>query len=144
MNVDSFAVRQKRRVVEKYRDPKAWLKIDENARTELVDDIAALPSARREGPEGAKRFDLLIYELTLALLEGSKSYDTLRKRLWSGMAMQRAGRAIIGTDGYAHRTGQVRLVLLRLLRAAGDIVGLLADGGRGVKIEVLPGNRTVA
>ncbi|WP_439648250.1 type I restriction endonuclease subunit R [Acuticoccus kalidii] len=81
MNPESFVVRQKRRLVEKYVDPKAWLSLDDHDREELVEEVAPLPSARREGSEGAKRFDLLMYQLTLALLDRTKAYDALRKRL---------------------------------------------------------------
>jgi type I restriction enzyme R subunit len=81
MNVDSFIVRQHRRVVEKYREPKVWSSIDADKRKELVDEVAPLPSAHMLGTEEAKRFDLLMFSLELALLKGSKRFDTLRKQL---------------------------------------------------------------
>lgn len=55
--------------------------LDDEARRELVDDIAPLPSARDLGTEEAKRFDLLMFSLELALLKGSKRFDTLKKQL---------------------------------------------------------------
>src|SRR5229473_5669698 len=80
-NLDNFLVRQRRRAVEKYREPKAWVPIDDEKRKELVDEIAPLPSEKGFGTEEAKRFDLLMFSLQLALLKGSKRFDTLRKQL---------------------------------------------------------------
>jgi type I restriction enzyme, R subunit len=81
MNLDSFIVRQRRRAVEKYRRPEAWLVLDEDARRELVEEVAPLPSSKDHGTEEAKRFDLLMFQLQLALLKGSKRFATLRKQL---------------------------------------------------------------
>jgi type I restriction enzyme R subunit len=81
LNPDNFIVRQHRRAVEKFAKPEAWEKLDEDTRTELVDEIAPLPSAQELGTEGAKRFDLLVFQLELALLKGSKRFDALKKQL---------------------------------------------------------------
>lgn len=81
LNTDNFLVRQHRRAVEKYREPKAWIPIDDDKRKELVEEIAPLPSERGLGTEEAKRFDLLMFSLQLALLKGSKRFDTLKKQL---------------------------------------------------------------
>jgi type I restriction enzyme, R subunit len=81
LNIDNFLVRQHRRAVEKYREPKAWVPIDDEKRKELVDEIAPLPAERGFGTEEAKRFDLLMFSLQLALLKGSKRFDALRKQL---------------------------------------------------------------
>jgi len=81
MNEDNFIVRQHRRSVEKYREPKAWDSIDDEKRKELVDEVAPLPSSHMLGTEDAKRFDLLMFQLELALLKGSKRFDALRKQL---------------------------------------------------------------
>jgi hypothetical protein len=81
VNVDRFIVRQHRRAVEKYRDANAWQVIDDEARKELVDEIAPLPTAQDLGTEEAKRFDLLIFSLQLAHLKGSKRFDALKKQL---------------------------------------------------------------
>jgi type I restriction enzyme R subunit len=81
MNLDSFVVRQHRRAVEKYRRSEAWLVLDEDARRELVDEVAPLPSSKDHGTEEAKRFDLLMFSLQLALLKGSKRFGALRKQL---------------------------------------------------------------
>jgi type I restriction enzyme R subunit len=81
LNLDNFLVRQHRRAVEKYREPKTWTEIDDEKRKELVEEIAPLPSERGFGTEEAKRFDLLMFSLQLALLKGSKRFDTLKKQL---------------------------------------------------------------
>lgn len=81
LNRDNFIVRQHRRAVEKYEKPEAWALLDEHTREELVNEIAPLPSARGFGTEEAKRFDLLMFSLQLALLKGSKQFDALKKQL---------------------------------------------------------------
>ncbi|QDC02312.1 DEAD/DEAH box helicase family protein [Mesorhizobium sp. 8] len=81
INLNNFIVRQKRRTVEKYQGDAAWTAIDDAARDELVSDIAPLPSSRELGNEEAKRFDLLMFQLELALLTGSRRFDTLKKEL---------------------------------------------------------------
>jgi type I restriction enzyme, R subunit len=81
LNADNFIVRQHRRAVDKYREVDAWTSIDDEKRKELVDEIAPLPSSYMLGTEEAKRFDLLMFQLELALLKGSKRFDTLRKQL---------------------------------------------------------------
>jgi type I restriction enzyme, R subunit len=47
----------------------------------LVEEIAPLPSDKSFGIEEAKRFDLLMFSLQLALLKGSKRFDSLKKQL---------------------------------------------------------------
>jgi type I restriction enzyme R subunit len=81
MNLDNFIVRQRRRIVEKYLKPEAWISIDDAARAELVDEVAGLPTSKTFGTEEAKRFDLLMFSLELALLKGSKRFAQLRKQL---------------------------------------------------------------
>lgn len=81
LNRDNFIVRQKRRVVETYSAPEAWAEFDGQKREELLSEIAPLPSSQRLGTEDAKRFDLLMFSLELALLRGSKRFPDLRKQL---------------------------------------------------------------
>lgn len=81
MNLENFIVRQRRRVVEKFSKDEAWTKLDDEARDELVAQIAPLPSAVELGPEEAKRFDFLMFSLELSLLKGSKRFATLKKQL---------------------------------------------------------------
>ena len=81
MNLDNFIVRGKRRTVERYKDAGAWNELTDAMRDELLDEVAPLPSEVKGEPEEAKRFDLLIFNLQLALLKGSKSFDRLKKQL---------------------------------------------------------------
>ncbi|WP_448950227.1 DEAD/DEAH box helicase family protein [Labrys neptuniae] len=81
MNLDNFVVRGKRRVVEKYKTSAGWAELTETVRTELVEEIAPLPSEIAIEPEEAKRFDLLMFGLELALLKGSKSFERYKKQL---------------------------------------------------------------
>lgn len=81
LSLDNFLIRQKRRTVEKYQADDGWTKLDDAAREELVREIAPLPSARELGTEEARRFDLLMFQLELALLKGSKRFDALKKQL---------------------------------------------------------------
>jgi type I restriction enzyme R subunit len=68
-------------VVERFQAEGAWTDVDQGARTELLDQVAPLPSERSLGTEPAKRFDLLMLNLQLALLKNSKSFDRYRKQL---------------------------------------------------------------
>ncbi len=81
LNPDNFIVRQHRRAVETWRKPEAWSGLDDEKRQELLDEIAPLPSAQTLGTEEAKRFDLLMFQLELALLRGSKRFVTFRTQL---------------------------------------------------------------
>lgn len=81
LNPDNFIVRQHRRAVEKFAKPEAWATLDAATRDELVKEIAPLPSALQLGTEEAKRFDLLMFSLELALLKGTKRFVTLKKQL---------------------------------------------------------------
>lgn len=81
MNLDNFVVRQRRRTVEKYLKLDAWIAIDRQARDELVEQVAPLPTAKRHGSEEAKRFDLLMFSLELALLNGAKRFAALKTQL---------------------------------------------------------------
>jgi type I restriction enzyme R subunit len=81
MNLDNFVVRPHRRVVERFQGEGAWIEVGGETRTELIDQVAPLPSERSLGTEPAKRFDLLMLNLQLALLKSSKSFDRFRKQL---------------------------------------------------------------
>lgn len=81
LNPDNFIVRQNRRVVEKWSSDQAWSHLGDEERAELLDVIAPLPSAQQLGTEEAKRFDLLMFQLELALLRGSQRFTALKKQL---------------------------------------------------------------
>ena len=59
MNIDNVLVRPRRRLVEKYADPKAWRVLPPAALSELAQEVAGLPAELAAEDEEAKRFDLL-------------------------------------------------------------------------------------
>lgn len=81
MELENFIVRPKRKLVEKYRTEEAWDRIDLDARTELIEEVAGLPSARNDPDLVAKQFDLLILQTELAVLKHERRLDALRKQV---------------------------------------------------------------
>jgi type I restriction enzyme R subunit len=77
MNLDNFVVRPKRRLVEQYRNADAWTDLPADARAELARDVAGLPSEQEPEDEEAKRFDLLILNLQLAVLRAEPAFQRL-------------------------------------------------------------------
>jgi type I restriction enzyme R subunit len=78
MNLDNFVVRPHRRLVEKYAKPDAWAALSPGALRELAEELAGLPSELEPENEEAKRFDLLMLKLQLALLREDASFARLR------------------------------------------------------------------
>ena len=81
MNLDNFVVRPKRRAVEKYAKPEAWMRLSGEALAELSREVAGLPSELEPEPEEAKRFDLLVLNLQLALLRSELGFERLRDQV---------------------------------------------------------------
>jgi type I restriction enzyme R subunit len=81
MNLDNFVVRPHRRTVEKYAQRPAWMKLPREALTELATEVAGLPSEIEGDHEEAKRFDLLLLKLELALLRSEPSFERLRDQV---------------------------------------------------------------
>ena len=81
MNVNNFVVRPKRRFVEKYASTTAWTQIDGAAYVELTHEIAGLPTELDAEDEEAKRFDLLMLNLQLAVLRQDPSFPRLRDQV---------------------------------------------------------------
>lgn len=77
MNTDNFVVRPRRRIVEKFAEADAWRVLDEESRTELAQEVAGLPSQQDPEDEEAKRFDLLILNLQLAVLRAEPAFKRL-------------------------------------------------------------------
>ena len=78
MNLGNFLVRPKRRVVEKFAEAEAWSELDEDDLHALANDVAGLPSELESEDEEAKRFDLLMYRLQLAILRHEPAFLRLR------------------------------------------------------------------
>ena len=81
MNVENFVVRAKRRFVEKYAQDEAWEKLKPEALNELAREVAGLPSELEAEDEEAKRFDLLLLRLQLAVLRIEPAYQRLSEQV---------------------------------------------------------------
>ncbi len=77
MNLENFVVRAKRRLVEKYGNPEAWAELKLEALSELAQEVAGLPSELDPEDEEAKRFDLLMLNLQLAVLRVEPAFKRL-------------------------------------------------------------------
>jgi type I restriction enzyme R subunit len=81
MNLDNFIIRPQRRLIEKYAKPEAWSMLTPEALSELSHEVAGLPSELDPEGEEAKRFDLLILNLQLAILRSEPSFVRLREQV---------------------------------------------------------------
>jgi type I restriction enzyme R subunit len=81
MNLDNFVIRPKRRLVEKYARAAAWSALTAEALAELSHEVAGLPSEQEAEAEEAKRFDLLVLNLQLALLRCEPAFQRLRDQV---------------------------------------------------------------
>jgi type I restriction enzyme R subunit len=77
MNADNFVVRPKRRLVEIYAKLEAW----KSLKADRVAELAGLPSELESEDEEAKRFDLLILNLQLAILRAEPAFTRLRDQV---------------------------------------------------------------
>ncbi len=81
MNLDNFVVRAKRRIVEKFAKKEAWEKLSESDRQELASEIAGLPTQLERESEEAKRFDMLMLNVQLAVLKAEPTFERLRDQV---------------------------------------------------------------
>ncbi len=81
MNMDNFVIRPRRRIVEKYAAAEAWRTLPTDALGELAREVAGLPSEIETDDEEAKRFDLLILNLQLAMLRSEPGFTRLRDQV---------------------------------------------------------------
>src|SRR5207249_4336755 len=86
MNIDNFIVRPKRRFVERYAQEEPWQKLGTEQVGELVHEVASLPSELVDEDEEAKRFDLIMLHLQLAVLHVEPGFERLKGQV----------RAIVG------------------------------------------------
>ena len=94
MNLDNFLVRPKRRLVEKYARPYAWIVLSEESLEELSHEVAGLPSELDAEDEEAKRFDLLILNLQLAVLSKDPAAPRLSEQVKAIAALLKEKTAI--------------------------------------------------
>jgi type I restriction enzyme R subunit len=82
LNTESFIVRQHWREVEKYRDANAWNALTDLDIKELFDHIAPLMT-ETDQDEMAKRFDALMLDIQLSVLNGEKKQAALIQKVIS-------------------------------------------------------------
>ncbi|GAB3352905.1 DEAD/DEAH box helicase family protein [Modestobacter lapidis] len=78
MNVDNVVIRPHRRLVETYAAPDPWRSLDPAAAHEVATHLAGLPSALQDDDEQAKRFDVLMLRMQLAMIDGGLGFDRMR------------------------------------------------------------------
>jgi type I restriction enzyme R subunit len=81
MNLDNFVVRPKRAHVERFAKPEAWVVLEQDDLHELASEVAPLPSDVEAEEEEAKRFDLLMLNLQLAVLRHEPRFTKLRDQV---------------------------------------------------------------
>ena len=80
MNLDNFIIRKQRKAVETYAKRERWQRLDDDAVDVLVEKLSGLPSAD-EDDEFCRRFDLLMLNLQLAILQGDSGQQKYQERL---------------------------------------------------------------
>lgn len=81
MNEDNFLVRPHRKYLHKFKERSRWNNLSDNDQLELLEHLADLPSEIDVDDEYAKRFDLLMLNLQLALLEDDPSIERQMDRV---------------------------------------------------------------
>jgi type I restriction enzyme R subunit len=81
MNTDNVVVRPHRRLIERFREAEAWQTLDVGGMSDLAHKVAGLPAALDSEPEDAKRFDLLVLHLELALLRTEPAFPRLQEKV---------------------------------------------------------------
>jgi len=81
MSFDNFIVRAKRKFVEKFQDEASWKDLTAEAREELIEYVAGLPTSFEDDDLAAKQFDYLVMQLQLAILRSDPSFAGFQKRI---------------------------------------------------------------
>ena len=81
MNLDNFVVRPKRQIVERFAVAAAWDDLTTEAVSELTGGVAGLPSSVMDEDEDAKRFDLLLLQMQLALLNHEAGFARMQAKV---------------------------------------------------------------
>jgi type I restriction enzyme, R subunit len=72
---------QARVFVEHYADKAAWENLSDADRTDLINEVAGLPSGYADDDFDAKQFDLLLLRTQLALLRADHAFEGLRNKI---------------------------------------------------------------
>jgi len=81
MSPDNFLVRPHRKLVEDYSQAGAWRSISAIDATGVVHSLGDLPSSVTDQDEEAKRFDLLVLRLQLAVLRQEDTFSALADQM---------------------------------------------------------------
>jgi type I restriction enzyme R subunit len=81
MNLENFVVRPHRLLVERFAEPGSWVELTPETLAQLSHEVAGLPTELDPESEEAKRFDLLVLSLQLALLRAGRGFGRLRERV---------------------------------------------------------------
>ncbi len=83
MNLENFVVRPQRKLVERFSKEEAWGFLEPEQAPELAKKVAPLPAEMPPEQEEAKRFDLMMLTLELALLRDDPNAPGLRDKVRS-------------------------------------------------------------
>lgn len=79
MNRENFIVRLHLQAVERFQNPKAWESLSDDDHATLHRVLATMPTEQEEDDLEARRFDLMVLRMQLALAQGeSRRFETLR------------------------------------------------------------------
>jgi len=81
MNLDNFVVRPQRKAVEKYAESETWQNLSSEDFNELAQNVANLPTELADEDEEAKRFDMLVLQTQLAILQAKPGFVGLREKI---------------------------------------------------------------
>jgi type I restriction enzyme R subunit len=81
INLDNVVVRPHRQATERFQSKDAWTSLSLEDLHELAAEVADLPTALPAEHEAAKRFDLLLVRLQLALLKQDPAFTALRDQV---------------------------------------------------------------
>lgn len=105
MNLDNVLVRNQRRSVETWRQREKWETLTHDDVPEVVDALAGLPTSFARGEETAKRFDLLVLRVQLALLSGGHQ-DAAREK----EGIQTTAAALLSARAIPAVAAQIELI----------------------------------
>lgn len=80
MNIDNFIVRPHRKEVEKYSDRNIWNNINPDENLEIRNKLSGLPTEIIKEDELAKRFDLIILNMQLGILDNYRGFERYQNK----------------------------------------------------------------
>ena len=81
MNVENFLVRPHRRIVEALNDRARWDALTDDEKQQIDETVGTLPTQLPTEDELAKRFDLTLLKLQLAVIGHAKAFEALRDQV---------------------------------------------------------------